>query len=183
MTAPKSLATAFLAAQRSFTPAEMNGTNPHFKSRYARLSDVWAACVPALHAHGFAVTQTADLSDDAGIRITTALVHESGDQLASTVRVPLAGNTAQAAGSAITYARRYGLALACGIVNDDDDDGNAASATPPRPAPASKPAKVSIREKSNEDLARLKTWAEREGKTKLVDKISDELEQRREATT
>ena len=35
------------------------------------------------------------------------------------------GNSAQRAGSAMTYAKRYGECLALGIVTGDDDDGNA----------------------------------------------------------
>jgi hypothetical protein len=51
------------------------------------------------------------------------------------VRVDLA--KPQATGSAMTYARRYSLSAALGVVGDEDDDGNATNE--PRPA-----AKVSM---------------------------------------
>lgn len=44
------------------------------------------------------------------------------------------GNTSQAQGSAITYARRYVLLAVLELTPDKDDDGAAAS-QPPRPAP------------------------------------------------
>ena len=37
--------------------------------------------------------------------------------------------TAQGAGSAVTYARRYSLCAALGIAAEDDDDANAAEAS------------------------------------------------------
>jgi hypothetical protein len=55
------------------------------------------------------------------------LVHASGQWVAG--EQPIAGDWAnpQKIGSAITYARRYGLAAICGIAQDDDD-ANGASA-------------------------------------------------------
>lgn len=41
--------------------------------------------------------------------------------------MPVEKNTAQSAGSALTYARRYSLSAAFGISSDVDDDGNADS--------------------------------------------------------
>ena len=39
----------------------------------------------------------------------------------------------QQLGSAITYARRYGLMLVCGVAPADDDDGNGSGQRAPRP--------------------------------------------------
>ena len=64
----------------------------------------------------------------------------------STLTVPCDKSTAQAVGSAITYARRYALAAICGVA-PEDDDGNAASGShheaakgPPAQKPAQRPA-------------------------------------------
>lgn len=170
------LAQALVAAQAQFKAAHMGGTNPHFKSKYARFSDVHDACVPVLNANGIAVIQSGEGSDDAGIQISTTFLHVSGEKLVTAVRVPLSGGNAQAAGSAITYARRYGLAMACGLVNDEDDDGNQASAKPAtKPAKAKKP----IKERSDAELASLAQWAAKEGKGDLLDQIAEEQERRR----
>lgn len=40
--------------------------------------------------------------------------------------------TAQGAGSAITYGRRYALAAALGLASDEDDDGNGAELHKPK---------------------------------------------------
>ena len=175
------MAAALVAAQKEFLPAAMGGKNPHFKSRYARYSDVHDACVPALHKHDFAVLQSGEGSDDAGIQITTTLLHASGDKVTSVARVPLGTMTAQGAGSAITYARRYGLAMACGLYNDDDDDGNAATqeqhAAPPRATQSSK-AKKPIKERTAVELLSLRSWADGQGKADLVAAVDAELDHR-----
>jgi hypothetical protein len=41
--------------------------------------------------------------------------------------IPVTKQDAQGYGSAMTYAKRYSLAAALGVVADEDDDGNAAS--------------------------------------------------------
>jgi hypothetical protein len=67
------------------------------------------------------------------------LCHESGQFIASTYRLKPAKEDPQGYGSALTYARRYGLAALLGIVADDDDDGNHASTPAPRPQPTPAP--------------------------------------------
>jgi hypothetical protein len=44
--------------------------------------------------------------------------------------IPMGKQDAHGAGSALTYAKRFALAAAVGVVADDDDDGNAASEKP-----------------------------------------------------
>jgi hypothetical protein len=55
--------------------------------------------------------------------------------------------TAQGAGSAISYGRRYGLSAMLGLTAEDDD-GNAASA--PRSAPAARSTREVVREAAPE---------------------------------
>jgi hypothetical protein len=60
------------------------------------------------------------------------LHHASGEHLSlGTLYVPANKNDAQGYGSALTYARRYGLMTAFGVPAEDDD-GNAAAASAPR---------------------------------------------------
>ena len=53
---------------------------------------------------------------------------QTGEWIESELVMPLAQSSAQGAGSASTYGRRYTLSALLGIVADDDDDGNAATA-------------------------------------------------------
>lgn len=174
------IAPAFLKAQAAMKSVSKSATNPHFKSAYATLEDVMAACKEPLAAQGIAILQSGDEADDAGITIVTTLLHVSGQWIEGRVRLPLEKGTAQAAGSAVSYGRRYCLAALVGLVSEDDDDGNAASSPKQQRAPA-KPAakKKPLRERDDLDLKRLREWAEREGKADLVTQIDEELERRR----
>jgi hypothetical protein len=63
-------------------------------------------------------------------RVITRLMHSSGEWLEQEYFIPLGKMDAQAAGSAITYARRYALQAIAGIPAEDDD-GNAATQAKP----------------------------------------------------
>lgn len=133
-----SVALAQLAAALAKAQAEVGGAakskkNPHFKSSYADLSEVWDACRPALVKHGLSVVQMPS-ADGQRVTVTTLLLHESGEYLSSALTMTAAQDTPQAIGSCITYARRYALAAMVGVA-PEDDDGNAASAPSARPAP------------------------------------------------
>ena len=135
------LAAALAKAQGQIQAASRDRENPHFRSRYADLASVWDACRVALSANGLAVVQGPALADR-GVSVTTRLLHSSGQWAESTLILPMDKATAQGAGSAITYARRYALAAMVGVAPDDDDDGNAASQQPaqqqrlaPKPEP------------------------------------------------
>ena len=135
------LAAALAKAQGQIQAASRDRENPHFRSRYADLASVWDACRVALSANGLAVVQGPALADR-GVSVTTRLLHSSGQWAESTLMLPMDKATAQGAGSAITYARRYALAAMVGVAPDDDDDGNAASQQPaqqqrlaPKPEP------------------------------------------------
>lgn len=122
---------ALAKAQGEILSALKDKTNPAFRSKYADLAAVWEACRPALSKHGVAVTQWPIHSDDARLHLVTRLAH-AGEWLCAEMSVPVAKADAHGTGSAITYAKRFALAAAVGVVADEDDDGNAASgkATP-----------------------------------------------------
>lgn len=125
----KSIAAALASAQMDMGPALKTANNPHFKTKYANLSAVVEACLEALNKNGIAVIQPTG-EDERGRYVETMLLHTSGQEL--TCRVPLivAKNDMQGYGSAVTYARRYGLMCMTGIA-PEDDDGNAAASAPP----------------------------------------------------
>ena len=127
------IAVALLQAQRAITFAVKDSSNPHFKSKYADLSSVIEACKPALNNAGICFIQMMAPSDHGSIALTTRLLHESGEWIESTATCPLPKNDPQGYGSANTYLRRYGLAAAVGLYQDDDD-GNAASKKGPAKA-------------------------------------------------
>lgn len=117
-------AAAFVKAQAAFAPALKTHTNPAFRSRYADLAACIEAVVDALNSNGLAVMQRPKPCDK-GVTVETVFVHESGEILnGGELSVPAAKQDPQGYGSALTYARRYGLMAACGIA-PEDDDGNA----------------------------------------------------------
>ena len=114
---------ALIKAQSEMGKALKNSSNPHFKSKYADLSSVVDATIDAFTNNGFAVLQPCN-TDELGNFVETVLLHESGDTFNSKVYLSLSKQDMQGLGSAITYARRYGLLGMAGIA-PEDDDGNA----------------------------------------------------------
>jgi hypothetical protein len=121
----KNIATAFVKAKRTFSPALKDKTNPAFRSKYADLGACLEAVNDALLENGIAIYQETH-EDSTGVTVETVLLHETGESLRSgKLHVPAAKQDPQGYGSALTYARRYSLMTACGIA-PEDDDGNAA---------------------------------------------------------
>lgn len=122
----KNIYTAFVKAQRAFSPALKTSTNPHFKSKYADLAACVEAVMDSLNEQGIALVQKTH-PDDTGVTVETLFVHESGECMSGgTLHVPAPKQDPQGYGSALSYARRYSLMAACGIA-PEDDDGNAAT--------------------------------------------------------
>jgi hypothetical protein len=134
MTDHKTVYAALAAAQMEMGKALKDSTNPAFKSKYADLASVMDACLPALNKHGIAVFQPT-VDDDSGRYVKTILAHASGETVECRVPLIVSKNDMQGYGSAVTYARRYGLMGMAGIA-PEDDDGNAAAKAPPSKAPA-----------------------------------------------
>jgi hypothetical protein len=131
----KNIATALAAAQINMGKALKQASNPHFRSKYADLGSVMDACLPALNAHGIAVIQPTG-EDEIGRFVETRLIHgESGEQLSCRVPLIVSKNDMQGYGSAVTYARRYGLMAMAGIAPEDDDGNAAAKAAPKQELP------------------------------------------------
>ena len=138
------LALALSKAQGQMKFAAKDAANPFFKSKYADLASVIEAIKVPLSANGIAFVQATDFEDSAVI-VETILLHESGEWISGKLRMQPTKNDPQGVGSAVTYAKRYGLQAIAGVPSDDDD-GNAAthqSAPAAKPAPAKPmPAKV-----------------------------------------
>lgn len=125
MTDINEIATALAKAQMEMVGAKKDTKNTFFKSNYADLGSVMAACMGALNGNGIAVVQP--VSDGC---VQTILIHSSGQSLECSIPLRVAKDDMQGLGSAITYARRYGLMAMAGIA-PEDDDGNAAVKAPP----------------------------------------------------
>ena len=125
------LAAALAAAQAEMKPAKETANNPAFRSKYADLTSCFEACNAVLPKHKLSISQVMVAAPEGYVSVQTLLLHESGEWLSSVCTLKADGNrgvnAAQAAGSAITYARRYGLTAIVGLATDDDD-GNAAGA-------------------------------------------------------
>jgi hypothetical protein len=120
------IAAAFVKAQKAFGPALKTSTNPHFRSKYADLSNCIEAVIGALNDNGIGLMQRTYESKD-GVMVETIFVHESGEVMeCGLLHVPASKQDPQGYGSALTYARRYSLLAATGLA-PEDDDGNSAS--------------------------------------------------------
>jgi len=129
------LAKAMVRVQQAMNPACKDAENPFVKNRYASLNSVIEACRDALTAQSIWVAQYPVAAEAGHLGLVTKLVHgESGQWQSSVMVMPLPKNDPQGYGSALTYARRYGLATLVGLVSEIDDDAEAA--TPHRGKPA-----------------------------------------------
>lgn len=131
--------------QSACTGAVKDGTNPHFKSKYASLDAIWAAIREPLTMNGLSVTQMGDWQDGTELLVTT-IWHVSGEWISGVqpVNFETTGrrNGSQEHGSAMTYLRRYAIAAALGIASQDDDDAETSVAPKKKTAAAEKYQKV-----------------------------------------
>jgi len=118
---------AMISAQAAMSPLIKNKTA--HKYSYADLGALYEACKLAFLENGFCILQTND-ADDQGQYVETKLLHVSGESFSSKVYLYVSKPDMQGLGSAITYARRYGLMSISGLSAEEDDDGKRATAFP-----------------------------------------------------
>lgn len=124
----KQLGTAMLAVQEELDPVVKNAANDFKSSRYATLPKIQEACLPLLKKNGLWLSQFTLPCEPGFIYLVTRIMHlESEEFQESHLLMPAPKNDPQGYGSALTYARRYAMQVAVGIVCEDDDDGNKAS--------------------------------------------------------
>jgi len=128
------LAEALAKAQGQIDDASKGSKNPFFNSKYADLAAVRAVIREPLAVNDIAVVQfPRSLSGE--VEVETMLTHKSGEYMSETLRLPVGKWDAHGIGSAITYARRYGLMSLLGIATDDDDGNAAVEKAPQKFAP------------------------------------------------
>ena len=142
----KELAAALIEFHKQAPKLTMDSDNPFFKSRYASLYTILDTYTPTLVKCGLAVYQAPFMDS-----LETYLIHTSGQYVMSSTPIRSKDpSNPQAIGSAITYARRYGLAAILSIAADPDDDGNAA--TEPKKEPVTEEQKSTKKGKGNGEL-------------------------------
>jgi hypothetical protein len=120
------LATALSATQSKMTAVPKLKNNPFYKSKYADIATIWDVLREPLTEQGLSICQAISGSGSL-ITVTTILLHKSGQWISSAFTVKAKDESPTSVGSAITYARRYGLSASIGVVSEEDDDGSYAS--------------------------------------------------------
>ena len=139
------LATALAKAQAAMPvvkrdkTANIESNKGSYSYSYADLASVLEAIRKPLSDNGLAVIQTVE-TEPGRIAVETMLAHTSGQWITHSIAFA-AANDPRSTGTAITYGRRYGLAIT-GVVTEDDDDGASAGShagqkLPERVAPVS----------------------------------------------
>ena len=148
-----------IAAQKEIENANRTAVNEFFKSRskkdgspYATLEDVIEAVKDKLLKHGILYQQISE-SVEGGVCIETVFYGHGAELSTGKLFVPADKQTPQGYGSALTYARRYSLSLACGIGADDDDGNKATQAVKENPENVAKDKapKAPAKKKSNQE--------------------------------
>ena len=115
-----------LEIQQEVMTVTKNSNNPYFKSTYADYLSVQRAIFPELHKRGIIVLQPTTVINGKNY-VVTKLVHvETGDSVECETEIIFKSGDAQAQGSGITYARRYGI-MSLLALGAEDDDGNQAT--------------------------------------------------------
>lgn len=140
------IASALVKAQSEMGNASKGAANPFFKSKYADLNAIREACLPVLSKHGLSVLQPTVFLDGRKF-VETLVMHESGEFIGGHTEIlSVKEHDAQAQGSGVSYARRYGLqSLLC--IGAEDDDGESAIGRNSKPS-YSKPTNSNEAEKA-----------------------------------
>jgi hypothetical protein len=100
-------------------------------TKYATFEDINDVAKPIMRKHGFAVSFKVN-NIQGGIEVTGVLMHKGGHREETTMTLPLdtSGNknAVQAAGSSVSYGKRYVMSALLNITTrGEDDDGVAAA--------------------------------------------------------
>jgi hypothetical protein len=130
---------AKLSSVEATRVASVKSDKGNYSYTYANIGDVLDVVRPAMEAEGLAVSQPV-ASDGNRVAVSTWIIHGSGQWIVFDPLHMPAGGSPQAAGSAITYGRRYALLSALGMVTEDDDGGKAEAAVQAARTPPARPS-------------------------------------------
>ena len=179
-TSPKTLVEALCEFQKHHHAAGLDGDNPFFKSKYTTLAQALSAIQPATE-YGLCHSQLNEyeiLPDGQILTIVvTKLMHVSGDEpIISRFPVPKLPsnpkNVHQEAGSAQTYARRYGLLSVYGLANDDDDGNSLMNKPEPKQGVAKTPTKPNQKLEPTAVLKKLPEPISKEAREAILEQLS-----------
>lgn len=126
------------AAQKQMRRIAADSNNPQTRSKYASYAALDRAIRPVYTEHGFSLTFNTGDASEGYVRVICE-VSNGGFTRHYHIDMPADGKGAKggdvmtkthATGSAITYGRRYLLAMIFNLAVGDDDDGNAAGSAP-----------------------------------------------------
>ena len=187
---PSTLVEALNAFQQKHHAAGLDGSNPFYKSKYTTLAQALLAVQPATE-FGLCHTQLNDyvITPDGEVItiVITKLMHVSGDEpIVSRFPVPKipsnVKNVHQEAGSAQTYARRYGLLSVYGLANDDDDGNSLTKTPPPKVGVAKTPTKPNQKLEPTSVLQGLPDPISKEAKQSIMNELKELSETNPDAT-
>lgn len=167
----ENLVAALAAFQADLPTVSLDSTNPHFKSKFTSLGNLTTTVFPKLAEHGLVYSATSSVRDDGRMIVKAQLLHEGSDDWLD-AEFPVTQTDPQKIGSAVSYYRRYGLAMLTGVVADQDDDGNVASAPEPKPL-------QNVRQKAAQNAAPAGNRSEAEGLKAQIRAWIGEDEQRK----
>ena len=96
-------------------------------SKYADLASVYDAIKKPLVDNGFAYFHGMVAGEDGQQYVETLLMHESGGVFKTQIPAINRKGDMMGLGSAITYAKRYGISMVIGLASEEDDDAKDAS--------------------------------------------------------
>ncbi len=191
------LASALAKAQGEFptirkdhTATVQTKSGGQYQYGYADLATVLEAVRPALSKHELALVQLPSVRMAEGatfVGVETILAHSSGHSMSAALEISVSDASAQAIGSALTYARRYSVLSILGVAAEEEDDDGGAAQPPPqarpsqrRQAAAKKSAKELLATKSQLKLLWAKTKAKAhefvaEGDTEAEKQLAEEI--------
>jgi hypothetical protein len=171
------IAKALSDFQKDVKQPEKDGNNPHFKSKYVTLDGTVKAIHECAPKHGLSYTQM-PVTTENGVGVVTLIMHLSGEFIQMDPFIlPMDKKTAQGAGSATTYARRYSLSAAFGIVSDLDDDGNEAENNAPQNKPqAATDKQLGLIDKLLKDVAKARNITKEEAYKTIQKRMKKDME-------
>ena len=138
--------------------AKKGAANPFFKSKFADYNSVLEACKGALNDEGISILQPHSMTrvgDETIAVVETMLLHESGEFISSETKIEVVkAKDPQALGSAISYARRYGLSSLVSLPTSDDDGEGAMSRSTKSSTSFKKPAAKVTKTKDSDQFVK-----------------------------
>lgn len=115
-----------------------------FSYNYIDLPSILEAIKKPMAENGLSIIQI-PITGPQSVGVETTITHSSGEWISGKILLSISENTAQAAGAAITYARRYAVSSMLGMAADDDTDGRTESQRQPIQQPVATTSKPSYR--------------------------------------